>query len=295
MPPSVTVASSPWRTRAGRDLLPPLAHDLAPHRPIAQVAVMPLARHYDAARRPVALVERSGRRACCKPGAPPMAYCCSNRGSRLPGGRDEHTHPHGRAERSTPRSRTAEPRTGNDTSGGSPPGGAAAARLRSGGAPRAGAQPAGTNDRADSAHFAGFAHPAGAAPVPCGAASAGHRHRRWAPRRAALTEGPDQQIVGARDVVLRRTVGRSRSGALLSTYRWMRPRLRRRAALGCPPRAGEMSGPALAGDGAHYRRDLVADSRPGTPAHVAGDGAVTCIRCCRRSKSGQPRSTPPRP
>ena len=109
---------------------------------------------------------------------------------------DEHTHPHGHAEPGTPRSRTGEPRTGNDTSGGSPSGGAAAARLRSGGAPRAGPQPAGTNDRADSAHLAGFAHPAGAAPVPCGAASAGRRHRRWAPRRAALTEGPNQQIVG---------------------------------------------------------------------------------------------------
>jgi hypothetical protein len=50
--------------------------------------------------------------------------------------------------------------------------------------------PAGTNDGADSAHTTGFAHPAGAAPLPCGAASTGDRHRRWAPRQAALTDEP---------------------------------------------------------------------------------------------------------
>jgi hypothetical protein len=41
--------------------------------------------------------------AACEPAAPPMPYCFSNRGSMTSGGRDEHTHPHGRAERSTPR------------------------------------------------------------------------------------------------------------------------------------------------------------------------------------------------
>ena len=178
---------------------------------------------------------------------------------------------YGRAERSTPRSRPAGPRAGEDTSGGRPPGGGAAPRLRRGGAPRAGPPPAGPNDRPDSAHFAGLADPAGAAPVPRGAASTGHRHRRGAPRRAALTP---QDLInglrGGRDVVLRRTLGRSRSGALLSTDRWMRPCVRRRAALGCPPRAGNLSGPAVTGDGAHHRRDLVTDPRSGTAALFAG-------------------------
>jgi hypothetical protein len=175
------------RNASGGTPLPPAAHDLPPTSPTRRIAMILLARLPEG-RGPGAWW--SGRaRACCEPGALPCALLCSNRGSMTSGGRDEHTHPHGRAERSTPHSRTAGPRTGKDTSGGNPPGGTAAARLRSGGATRAGPPPAGTNDLADSAHVAGFADPAGAAPVPRGAASTGHRHRRWAPRRAALTKG----------------------------------------------------------------------------------------------------------
>ena len=200
-----------------------------------------------------------------------MPYCCSNRGS-MTSGRSGMSTPTHMAAPSAARPGPARPGPGRVTTR------AAAARQvapQRRGYAAAVLRALARNQRGRTTAqiqrtLAGFAHPAGAAPVPRGAASTGHRHRRWAPRRAALTEDLINRLCRGRDVVLRRTLGRSRSGALLSTYRWMRPRLRRRAALGCPPRAGDMSGPALAGDGAHHRRDLVADPRPGTQALVAG-------------------------
>jgi len=49
-----------------------------------------------------------------------------------------------------------------------------------------------------------------------------------------------------------------------------------------------MSGPALAGDGAHYRRDLVADSRPG-PARdeMSGPGAEGYQKMIQVSAAGR--------
>ena len=207
-----------------------------------------------------------------------------------------------------PRSRPAGPRTGEDTSGGSPPGGGAAPRLRRGGAPRAGPPPAGPNDRADSAHFAGLADPAGAAPVPRGAASTGHRHRRGAPRRAALTAGPDQQIAwgpGCRvaahtgsEPIGRTAVDGPVDAAMSSTTRssgmptacgesvWTRGH-----GGWCPPPTGSGYGPSIWYPGAVRRRR---PEQPGDGETIrAGDHTSPAQQADPRPRTG--RNPPPPP
>ena len=220
--------------------------------------------------RPGCLVERSGRGRVANQERHPVPYCCSNRSSRLREAGMSSPTPRDRTERGTPG--PARPGPGRVRTR------AAAARQvalqrRSYAAAvlRALARHQRGRTTAQIQRTCGIRSPRWGCACPL------RRCINWPPTspRGAPSSCPDQRdlidrLCRGRDVVLRRTLGWSRSGALLSTYRWMRPRLRRRAALGCPPRARDLSGPALAGDGAHHRRDLVADPRPGTPALVAG-------------------------
>jgi hypothetical protein len=134
------------------------------------------------------------------------------------GGRDKHTHPHGRAERNTrsctagsrrvttraaaarqvglqrrgyatPRSRTAGFPQGDDASGGSPQVGAAAARLRRGGASARWPTTAGAERPRR------FGEPCGIrSPLGLRLSLAALHQLATDTRRAALTAGPDQQM-----------------------------------------------------------------------------------------------------
>ena len=68
----------------------------------------------------------------------PMAYCCSNRSSMTLGGRDEHTHPHGRADRRTPGPARPGPARVTTRAAAARQVALQPARLRRDGAPRAG-------------------------------------------------------------------------------------------------------------------------------------------------------------
>jgi hypothetical protein len=126
----------------------------------------------------------------------------------------------------------------------------------------------------------------------CNASSSPTPSRTWLPR-----VGSDVTCVGGRalDELLRHELGRTRPGPLLPPHPRMRPCVRRRRALRCPPTQRQLLGPTRPEPRPDPERHLATSPRPPRPPAPPAEAAPHAGCSPTRPGSRPQQSSPVRP